>query len=254
MLNNRTHKTSLSHYSKARPKFRLPWTKTWNLLDFDSEAPRHILDVGCGTGRSSRWLITGAEYVTGIDRDWESIQTAKSESTNSNITYMECCAEKLDSSHTLGRKIDAVLFCGSLEWVDLVAFKKRLSDLDVRSVPVVCQWTWFDCSDPLTREWHTLFRKFLGHQFGQEPDESFWKAHVYLTSPRHITGFFKQPYTTSELENLVKSSTSWHAESLPWGAEGLRESVARFVKEHVDTGKLDLCFVEHTIGGLLKCP
>ena len=253
MQENRRNKSTLELYSEARPGFSASWIEIWNMLGLDGQAPRHILDVGCGTGRSSSWLSLGAEWVTAIDRGRESLQVASREFAGENVTFYHCDAEKLGHLDIQGQHIDAVVFCGSLEWIELPSFRKSLAELGAKSVPVVCQWTWFDCRDQLTREWHLLFRKFLGHQYGQEPDEVLWKAYGNLDSPRYICRKLKQFYSPIELENLVKSSSYWRERSLPWNSEGLRDSVGRFVGNYSGDKNIELAFVEISVGGTMKC-
>lgn len=253
MQKNQNNKSSLELYSAVRPDFSLSWIELWNMLGLDDQTPRHVLDVGCGTGRSSSWLSLGTKFVTGIDRDWESLQIASKLVPGENVTFYHCGAEQIGEVDILNRGIDAVVFCGSLEWIELKSFRKSLSKLGAKSVPAVCQWTWFDCREQLTREWHSLFRKFLGHQYGKDPDEALWKAYGNLDSPRYIFRKLKQSYAPSELEHLVKSSSYWREGLPPWNSEGLRDSVDRFAEHHSGAKNIELSFVEVSVGGILRC-
>ena len=50
---------------------------------------KNVLEVGCGTGKNSEWLVTRAQHVTAIDFSESMLQKAKEKVTAKNIEFIQ---------------------------------------------------------------------------------------------------------------------------------------------------------------------
>jgi SAM-dependent methyltransferase len=80
------------------------------------EKVRQALDVGCGTGLSTRSLTTIAARVTGIDPSIAMIRMAHQAA---NIQYFVASAEHLPFANTT---FDVMTAAGALDWIDRPLF------------------------------------------------------------------------------------------------------------------------------------
>lgn len=53
-------------------------------IDFDS-----CLEIGCGTGKNTQWLITKAKHITAIDLSEEMMAKAKEKITDANVNFIQ---------------------------------------------------------------------------------------------------------------------------------------------------------------------
>lgn len=49
----------------------------------------NVLEIGCGTGKNTNWLITKANHVTGVDLSAEMLAKAKEKITNDKATFIQ---------------------------------------------------------------------------------------------------------------------------------------------------------------------
>lgn len=49
----------------------------------------HILEIGCGTGKNTSWLLGRAGQLTGVDFSAEMLEKAKDKNTGKNIRFMQ---------------------------------------------------------------------------------------------------------------------------------------------------------------------
>jgi ubiquinone/menaquinone biosynthesis C-methylase UbiE len=47
------------------------------------------LEIGCGTGKNTTWLITKAKYITAVDLSEEMLNKAKAKVNNSNVEFIQ---------------------------------------------------------------------------------------------------------------------------------------------------------------------
>jgi predicted TPR repeat methyltransferase len=50
---------------------------------------KNCLEIGCGTGKNSVWLITKASHLTGVDLSEEMLKKAKEKNTSKNVEFIE---------------------------------------------------------------------------------------------------------------------------------------------------------------------
>jgi len=73
-------------------------------------AGRHLLDVGCGTGRLARWLAAQGAQVTGVDFSKGALEIARRNTKGENPSYRVCSVFEL----AYGDLFDVVLTWGVL--------------------------------------------------------------------------------------------------------------------------------------------
>jgi len=93
------HKKQFGNQAENYTKYRLPYIKSLHELLFSliSEKEGKILDVACGTGKSTEPLVSGGLEVFGVDHDPLMIDEAKKQalSKDLNISYSVADAENL---------------------------------------------------------------------------------------------------------------------------------------------------------------
>lgn len=89
-------------------------TNFHNLLRWTSPCHKKILDLGCGTGRFTKYLASMSRDVTGIDFSREMIRIAQ------RNTDFESYVMKMDELEYRANQFDLVTAVGSLEYHDLL--------------------------------------------------------------------------------------------------------------------------------------
>jgi SAM-dependent methyltransferase len=142
---------------------------------FSDLAGKRVLDVGCGTGRTSRWLAARGARVVGLDFSAKSIALAKQQSAGDNPCYRQqsmldiddvalydvvvcwgsltvACRSEADLSNVMQRLHRALLPGGTFFALEPVhkGFLHRVLDMDVREFTEVMQRAGFRI-DSLTR-------------------------------------------------------------------------------------------------------
>lgn len=243
--------SALREYTAARPGFSTDWGTVWSKLGFESPHPKVVLDIGCGTGRSSQWLAHDSELVVAIDPDKQSIKIAEEQNSRSNIFFHSCAAEDISEVGYASRDVEAIVFSGSLDWIDIKHMKQSFQNEIGRQSPAVCIWTWFDTKDDVTREWYKFFRKWLGSNYGMDGEEVLAKAFGTVVSHRSFQLGHEALFSIDGLVSIVGSSSYWRPRIYPWNHQGLTEEVSAFYKRHSVTSGVSLKFVDVFVGGYL---
>ena len=82
------------------------------------------LDVGCGTGHSTRPLCDFFGHVTGIDISETQIQAARAAHTLSNLSFMTSEGERLESFSD--GSMDLVTVAQAMHWIDQEPFFREV--------------------------------------------------------------------------------------------------------------------------------
>jgi ubiquinone/menaquinone biosynthesis C-methylase UbiE len=90
-----------------------------------------VLEIGCGTGKNSEWLVTQAEQVTAVDFSEEMLNKAKAKVTSPNINFVHADISK-EWSFT-NETFDLVTFSLVLEHIEDLDFifreaKKKITN------------------------------------------------------------------------------------------------------------------------------
>ena len=87
----------------------------------------HCLEIGCGTGKNTEWLVTQAAKVLAVDLSEEMLSKAKQKINASNITFIQADITQ-DWSFTNGNQFDLATFSLVLEHIeDLEAIFAQLN-------------------------------------------------------------------------------------------------------------------------------
>ncbi len=109
--------------------------------------PEHVVDLGCGTGRSTRYWTGLAQRITGIDPTPDMLRAARELTSDSAITYLE------GFSHSTGLPDGCarIITCfQSLHWMDPSAtFAEARRILGPGGVFAACDYDW----PPTTGSW-----------------------------------------------------------------------------------------------------
>ena len=87
----------------------------------------HCLEIGCGTGKNTEWLVTQAAKVLAVDLSEEMLSKAKQKINASNITFIQADITQ-DWSFTNSNQFDLATFSLVLEHIeDLEAIFAQLN-------------------------------------------------------------------------------------------------------------------------------
>jgi len=93
------------------------------------ETFEHCLEIGCGTGKNTEWLITQANKVLAVDLSEEMLSKAKQKINASNVTFVQADITQ-DWSFTNGHQFDLATFSLVLEHIeDLESIFKKLNQV-----------------------------------------------------------------------------------------------------------------------------
>lgn len=84
------------------------------------------LDVGCGTGLSTKALKMICDHVTGLDVSEEMIKIAKAVYSSSEYTFYQSKAEEAKGEFNT---YDIITVAGVINWIDEKLFLNRLNDI-----------------------------------------------------------------------------------------------------------------------------
>jgi ubiquinone/menaquinone biosynthesis C-methylase UbiE len=73
-----------SNENKTRDLEGISLRKTLSNIDFD-----HCLEIGCGTGKNTEWLMTKANQVTAVDFSDEMLSIAKAKIHSEKVTFIQ---------------------------------------------------------------------------------------------------------------------------------------------------------------------
>lgn len=87
----------------------------------------HCLEIGCGTGKNTEWLITQSKKVLAVDLSEEMLSKAKQKINDSKVTFIQADITH-DWSFTNGHQFDLATFSLVLEHIeDLEAIFAKLN-------------------------------------------------------------------------------------------------------------------------------
>ena len=81
---------------------------------------KNCLEIGCGTGKNTAWLMKKASHITAVDFSEKMLSKAKEKITSSNVDFIQ--ADILEDWHFVNRPYDLVTFGLVLE---------HIQDLDI---------------------------------------------------------------------------------------------------------------------------
>lgn len=89
---------------------------------------QNCLEIGCGTGKNTEWLITKAEQVTAVDLSEEMLAKAKQKISSDNVNFIQ--ADITQPWYFGDQKFDLVTFSLVLEHIEnLNTIFEKISDV-----------------------------------------------------------------------------------------------------------------------------
>jgi len=175
---------------------------------------RDVLDVGCGTGISSRLLAAAGCHVLGLDPDPRMAGLARAGGTAVEIARFE-------DWDPAGRDFDAVTAAQSWHWVDPVAGADRAAAVLRPGGRFAAYWNAFDPPADLRRAFGAAYREVLPDSpvaaVLDRPAVDLYRAGCARVAtalretgafgePEEWTADWSRPYTTAEWLDLVPTT------------------------------------------------
>lgn len=115
-----------TNQNKTRDKEAVALRETLSVIDF-----HRCLEMGCGTGKNTEWLLTKADAVTAVDLSEEMLGKARSKINNAKVQFVQ--ADMLADWSFASDKYNLVTFSLVLEHIENleVIFKKAASVLQI---------------------------------------------------------------------------------------------------------------------------
>ncbi|XP_041055981.1 putative methyltransferase DDB_G0268948 isoform X1 [Carcharodon carcharias] len=126
------------------------------------------VDIGCGSGQSTRGLAAYFEKVIGIDASGAQIEEARKVGGPGNISFRQGLAEKLEFEDG---SVDLIIAGAAVHWFDIEMFMKEVERVlkPKGCVALYCYRVPFelhynDCSEHLTQIVHEMFKTLAPYE------------------------------------------------------------------------------------------
>jgi SAM-dependent methyltransferase len=146
-------------YDRARPTY--PAVLVDRIIA--ASPGRDVLDVGCGTGISSRLFQAAGGRVLGVDPDPRMTETARQLGTRTEVA-------KFEDWDPAGRLFDAVIAAQAWHWVDPVAGAVKAAAVLRTAGRLALLWNVFEPPAELRAAFAVVFRRVLP----DSPAAGFW--------------------------------------------------------------------------------
>jgi len=100
-----------TNINKTRDLEALALQQTLAAISFDS-----CLEIGCGTGKNTAWLLTRAKEITAVDLSEEMLSKAKEKISSDKVSFLQ--ADILHDWNFVNKKYDLVGFSLVLEHIE----------------------------------------------------------------------------------------------------------------------------------------
>lgn len=234
-------------YDRQRPAYS-PEVALWVQEQCPGGRTELVLDIGCGTGRSSRWARQYADRVVGIDASSQMIEIAEQVNYDPCIEFHQASAEYF--AHFDYRP--SLILCGSaFEWFDKELFRREAHKVLTSDGSVVIIWSWIETLDEASSKWYSLMRRLLGAQVGPDPNDAMAMAWTFFpAAPACTVNRTRARYSPQHLVEFVKSSSYWRRQVRPDRNSALSHAIAEFASTHGGAdGRVSLQFREVVMMG-----
>jgi len=142
----------------------------WMLADAELEPGDVVVDVGCGTGISSRQLAARGLRVIAIDPNLAML-TAAQEEGGEGITWVHGDGETLPIDEVVEAPVAAILGGQSFHWLDLERALPRFREVLREGGRIIPFWNLRDASKPLMAAYELLLLRHCPEyaRVGAEP-------------------------------------------------------------------------------------
>jgi ubiquinone/menaquinone biosynthesis C-methylase UbiE len=153
--------------NKTRDLDRKATIETLTKYDFDK-----VLELGCGTGKNSEWLITKANFVIGLDFSEEMLNKAKSKINSDKIRFQRAdLTKKWEIENNFADLITGSLTLEHIKILDFI-FNQAYKKLKAGGKFFIC-------------ELHPA-RQYLGSKAKYETEDGIEELEVYI---HHISEY-----------------------------------------------------------------
>ncbi|XP_072902752.1 putative methyltransferase DDB_G0268948 isoform X1 [Hemitrygon akajei] len=176
------------------------------------------VDVGCGSGQSSRGLAPFFDTVVGVDVSEAQIEEAKKTCGLDNVSYRQGVAEKLDFQDA---SVDLVTAAAAAHWFDVETFVKEVDRvlkpkgcLALHSYQLPFAMHYSNCSEHLTLIVEELFERFEPYksertQMSWNKYKGIFEAITFLDKERVDNILIKHQVSISWVMGFIKSLSSY---------------------------------------------
>ncbi len=183
--------------------------EVFDYLHSKTQEEKNLLDIGCGTGISTRQLKGAGFNVVGIDMDSGMIEKAKA---HGGIEYVVAPANKLPFNDS---EFDIVAAFTSFHWftddVSVAEIKRVLKTGGLFFVALKHKNESIE-TEAFRNEYKSILSKYVGDKYDSSKD--FKSVDVLnknnLSNIEEKTFYMKEEYTVDEILTLVKSISYWN--------------------------------------------
>jgi ubiquinone/menaquinone biosynthesis C-methylase UbiE len=169
---------TVTDYRRYRPSYPEAIID-WIVADAGLKPGDTVVDVGCGTGISSRLFAARDLAVVGVDPNPSMLEAAKAEGSD-GIRWVLGDGESLPIDDVIAGPVRAIVGGQSFHWLDVpkafARFREVLAD-DGRVVPF---WNLRDASKPLMARYEMLLRRHCPEYVGVGAEP---RAEALIASP-----------------------------------------------------------------------
>ncbi|MCA9621725.1 MAG: class I SAM-dependent methyltransferase [Myxococcales bacterium] len=212
----------------------------WIVEDGGLSRGDRVVDLGCGTGISSRQLAARGLAVIGVDPNEAMLEAARSQ--GGGVTYLRGDGETL---HLDPPKVQAIVGGQSFHWLDLDRALPRFRELLAPGGRVIPFWNLRDASQPLMAAYEALLLRRCPEyaRVGAEPRAEALMAHPRIRDrpeadlrqhvvPHHQRldreGFFGRVWSSSYVRHDVKDPEAFDAALAALFDEHQEDGMVRF--------------------------
>ncbi|MEQ9324279.1 MAG: class I SAM-dependent methyltransferase [Polyangiaceae bacterium] len=194
----------------------------WMVADAELEAGDVVVDVGCGTGISSRQLAARGLQVVAVDPNPTMLAAAR-EQGGDGITWVEGDGETLPIDDVIDGRVAAIFGGQSFHWLDLDRALPRFRQVVRPGGRIIPFWNLRDASKPLMAGYELVLVRFSEEyaRVGAEPRAERLMLHPQLDDRRtHAVahhqrfdreGFFGRVWSSSYVKHGVHDRPAFDA-------------------------------------------
>lgn len=232
--------STVDDYRKHRPGYP-DALLDWIVADAGLSPGDRVLDVGCGTGISSRALAARGLRVLGVDPNAAMLEAARAE--GGDVEYLQADGETLEG--VVG-PFDAIVGGQSFHWLELDRARARFAELARAGARVIAFWNLRDDRDPLMSDYEQLLLAWSPEyaRVGAEPRAAAILARIDLPGRRSASfeghtqvlardAFHGRVWSSSYVKNAITDREGFERELDALFDRYAQDDVVRFVYRSV---------------------